>query len=58
MGEGPFECGTLTHGLNLRPDLNQASHGFVEPATITSLRDYQACLEATRDLWIVDERIE
>src|SRR5438128_3222372 len=28
MGEGPFECGTLTHGLNLRPDLNQASHGF------------------------------
>jgi hypothetical protein len=57
MGEGPFESAPLADGLNLRPDLKKANHGFVEPATIVLLGEFQACLEATRDQWTIDETI-
>lgn len=57
MGEGPFRSGLLTENLQLRPDLDKISHGFVEPDHPMTPDSYQASLEATRDLWSVDEEL-
>jgi hypothetical protein len=55
MGEGPFVAGAIAERLQLRPDPQNSSHGFVEPGGGMSLTEYQLALHATQDDWLIDE---
>jgi hypothetical protein len=54
-GSGPFIGGAVTSMLELRIDPRNDHHGFVEPADVMSLDQYQTALAATRDAWAIDE---
>lgn len=53
MGEGSFEDGPLTEGLDLIRDTPK--HGLIVPRAIIALERFQAALANTRDLWTIDE---
>ena len=53
MGDGTFEPGIVAEQLVLRPDA--PDHGVVEPERRMHLANYILAIEATRDLWSVDE---
>jgi hypothetical protein len=42
-------------GQSLYLRLTSASHGTIEPETVTTLPAFQADLAATRDTWVIDE---
>lgn len=53
MGNGPFEPGFVADQLVLRP--GATDHGMVEPDRRMLLASYILAIEATRDLWVIDE---
>jgi hypothetical protein len=55
MGEGPFVEDQITSTLRLRPDPENANHGFIEPANPMAADEYVRAIQATRGLWVVDE---
>jgi len=55
MGEGAFVFSPVDIGLQLRPDPNNRSHGFVEPDQTMLLENYQSALHATQSRWSIDE---
>jgi hypothetical protein len=46
-----FEIDTDDLGPDLRPNEDSPGHCLIEPAQPMTLAEYQAALEATRDLW-------
>jgi hypothetical protein len=55
MGEGPFADGPFAAHLLFRVDPNDPMHGFVEPAAIMTLAEYEAALAATQSMWVIAE---
>jgi hypothetical protein len=57
MGTEGFSRCAVTVDLELAPDNGDRArqHGVLQPLKVTPLASYQAALEATRDLWKVDE---
>lgn len=55
MGDGPFQAAAVTSELNLRPDPQRDTHGFIEPARIMSHGEYEKSLADTQDQWTIDE---
>jgi hypothetical protein len=58
MGSGSFAPGPIAPGLVLRLDpARPTKHGFVEPDRIMTLEEYRQAIEATQNLWALDEVI-
>lgn len=57
MGQGEWAANEepVAPGLQLRPDPTDNQHGFVEPDVSMPLDEYRAAIEATQNLWQVDE---
>lgn len=56
LGDLEFLDGQPIGSLVLRVDPAPSDkHGFIEPAKLMSIVDYQSALAATRDYWIRDE---
>ena len=55
MGEGAFVAAPVAPDLALRPDANDADHGYVEPAAEMRLARYEAALHTTEFLWTTEE---
>ena len=58
MGSGSFASGPIAPDLVLRVDPRKPTkHGFIEPERIMDLEECRRAIEATQDLWALDEVI-
>ncbi len=55
MGDGPFQAGSVTRDLDLRPDAKNALHGIVEPSRAMTKAQYDQALTDTQSQWEIDE---
>ena len=46
-----LDTDSLPRSLNYRPDPDDESHGFIEPASTTKFEVYQRAVKGTGDLW-------
>ena len=53
FGVGPFRDTVISELLVLR--INAKHHGLIEPERMMSLREFQSAIEATGELWEIDE---
>lgn len=53
IGSGGFLAGTVCDGLSLRPDPDDANHGFIEPEQAQPLEAFQASVLSSRTKWRV-----